>query len=35
VQALANVTVAKPFAIDELLAAVAGCAEASAASRRG
>jgi DNA-binding response OmpR family regulator len=35
VQALANVTVAKPFAIDELLAAVAGCAEASTASRRG
>ena len=34
VRALANVTVPKPFVLDELLAAVAGCVEA-AASHRG
>jgi DNA-binding response OmpR family regulator len=33
VQALANVTVPKPFALDELLAAVAGCVEAAAPTR--
>jgi DNA-binding response OmpR family regulator len=33
VQALANVTVPKPFALDELLAAVAGCVKAAAPSR--
>jgi hypothetical protein len=30
VQALANVTMPKPFVLDELLAAVAGCLEAAA-----
>ena len=35
VQALADVTVPKPFALDQLLAAVAGCVEAAAAPRRG
>jgi two-component system OmpR family response regulator len=33
VQALANVTVPKPFALDELLAAVAGCVKTAAPSR--
>ena len=33
VQALANATVPKPFALDELLAAVARCLEAGATSR--
>jgi DNA-binding response OmpR family regulator len=35
VQALANVSVPKPFALDQFLAAVAGCVEAAAAPRRG
>ena len=35
VQALADVTVPKPFALDQVLAAVAGCVEAAAAPRRG
>ena len=35
VQALADVTVPKPFALEQFLAAVAGCVEAAAASRRG
>jgi DNA-binding response OmpR family regulator len=35
VQALADVTVPKPFALDQFLAAVAGCVEAAAAPRRG
>ena len=34
VQALANVTMPKPFALDELLTAVAGCMEAAAAPHR-
>jgi len=34
VQALADVTVPKPFALDELLAAVAGCVQAAAAPRQ-
>src|SRR5829696_6259881 len=33
VQALANVTMPKPFALDELLAAVAGCVKAAAPSQ--
>jgi two-component system, OmpR family, response regulator RpaA len=33
VQALADVTVPKPFALDEFLAAVAGCVKAAAPSR--
>jgi len=33
VQALANVTLPKPFALDELLAAVAGCVKAAAPSQ--
>ena len=35
VQALADVTMPKPFALDELLAAVAGCLEAAVAAQRG
>ena len=34
VRALANVTVPKPFALDELLAAVAGCVKSAASSHR-
>ena len=34
VQALADVTVPKPFALDQFLAAVAGCVEAAAAPHR-
>jgi CheY-like chemotaxis protein len=35
VQALADATVPKPFALDELLAAVAGCIETPGAPHRG
>jgi DNA-binding response OmpR family regulator len=35
VQALADVTVPKPFALDQFLAAAAGCVETVAAPRRG
>jgi two-component system OmpR family response regulator len=35
VQALANVTLPKPFALDQFLAAVAGCVETAGAAQRG
>ena len=35
VQALADATMPKPFALDQLLVAVAGCVEAGAGSHRG